>query len=264
MTRRALVYCNPSSATLVGYVIHCAYFWTLTILFGALNLIDWRALVFFAFAGFLAPGLGRWLRVIAIDRIGAPVSSTVVSSTPIFAIASAAALLEERITLQLLTGTLLVILGVLTFQWKASGGKSMRTGIILAVICAACFGTSATVRQLGLNLSASPILAGAIGSSASLLLFSILFKAAGTRISMSKQALKLVLPASILEGLGITSLIYSYMAVGVVLTESLVNMTPLLVIAMSMVFLREFEKVTFRILLGAIVTVTGAGLVILS
>jgi drug/metabolite transporter (DMT)-like permease len=71
------------------------------------------AIGFFIAAGIFAPGIGRTLGYVGIERIGVARSVTVVNSSPIFASIIAVFYLGELWVFQNIAGTCLVILGVI-------------------------------------------------------------------------------------------------------------------------------------------------------
>ena len=74
-----------------------------------------RSLIFVA-AGIFAPGIGRTLSYVGIEKIGVARSVPIVNSSPIFASIFAVIFLAEAWVLQNIIGTLLVISGVVTLS----------------------------------------------------------------------------------------------------------------------------------------------------
>lgn len=260
--RRALAKSTPVLGSIISYTVSTIFFWTLTALLVPGGTLVFDAVLLFAAAGLFAPGAGRWLRLSAIQKIGVPITSSVIGSTPIFVIIGALLALEETLTVPIVVGILLVVAGVSSLGGGWERNKIVRSGISYALVSAIAFAAAAVLRKRGLMIVNSPIFAGAVGATAALLLLLVITLLMRPKLEFTFRDFKLFSVSGLLEALGLTTLFYGYSLGSVVLVEGLVNTTPLISMILSLVFLKEFEKVTRSVIVGGIIIVSGAIIII--
>src|SRR6266496_3022685 len=97
--------------------------WSLVLLLVPSAEYQWRAVPYFVFSGVVGTAAGRLFRVAAIEKVGAPVAASISNLSPLIATGLALALLGERVTLAILSGTLVIVLGtiLLSLSGKAVG-----------------------------------------------------------------------------------------------------------------------------------------------
>ena len=115
------------------------------------------AVAIFVLAGIFAPGIGRTLSYIGIEKIGVARSVPIANSSPIFASIFAVVFLAEAWVLQNVIGTLLVISGVVVLSMaKPAQGEWRRLDVIFPLVGAVAFGASTTLRK-GTRFNSSPV-----------------------------------------------------------------------------------------------------------
>jgi len=222
------------------------------------------AIGYFIAAGLFAPAIGQTLGYLGIERIGIARSTPIVNSAPIFSSLLAVFFLGEVWVLQNITGTGLVIIGVIILSSsKPAKGQWRKLDIIYPILGALAFGISTTLRKTGLTTVQIPILAAAVTvGTAFLVLLAII------QMWRGRQALKLNrqsggwLFAAALVNTGAILSVFSALNVGkVVKVEPLIACSPLLTILWAGICLKEIERLSARVVIGALVTVTGTILV---
>jgi drug/metabolite transporter, DME family len=122
--------------------------------------MDAASLIFVA-AGIFAPGIGRTMSYVGIEKIGVARSVPIANSSPIFASLLAVIFLAEVWLLQNIVGTLLVISGVVALSMaKPAQGRWRKFDVIYPAIGALAFGASSILRKAGLEYVAIPVMAG--------------------------------------------------------------------------------------------------------
>jgi drug/metabolite transporter (DMT)-like permease len=218
----------------------------------------WPAAALFAVVGFIFPAAVTMLMFESNDRLGPVVTSTVLCTAPVFALAAAVLLLGERVPGRAYLATLGVVAGVALCSWKSVRIDPRRLGwsLVLPVVAAAIRGCAQALAKAGLALWPNPFAAGFIGyvmSSVTVL--------AADRLPAGRRG-RPVLPRGfgwfVLTGsLNGTGLLFMYMALTrapVSLVAPIIAAYPLATLLASVVFLRE-EALGRRVIAGALLTV---------
>jgi drug/metabolite transporter, DME family len=264
LVRRGLVNSNALTGSVVSLATSAVALWMLLPFFVPLSALWAPAIGYFIAAGFFAPAIGQTLGYLGIERIGIARSTPIVNSAPIFSSLLAVFLLGEVWVLQNIIGTGLVILGVVILSSsKPAKSEWRKFDVIFPILGALAFGISTTLRKTGLTTVQIPILGAAVTvGTAFLVLLAI------TQMRGGRQALKLNrqsggwLLAAALVNTGAILSVFSALNVGkVVKVEPLIACNPLLTILWAGIFLKEIERLSPQVVIGALVTVTGTILV---
>ena len=265
LVRRGLVGSNALTGSLISLGTTGTIVWLLLPFFTPLSVLWQPAVGFFMAAGFFAPAIGQWLGYIGMERIGVARSSPIVNTSPIFSSSFAVFLLDEVWTVQNRIGTCLVILGVIILSsGKSAGGEWRKIDILYPVLAALAFGISTTLRKTGLTTIHLPILAAAVtvGTAFFVLLGIIQLRGGRKALKFDRQSCAWLFAAALVNT-GATLSFFSALNVGkVVKVEPLVACNPLLTILWAGMFLKQIERLSSRVVAGALVTVTGTLLVV--
>jgi uncharacterized membrane protein len=224
------------------------------------------AILIFIVAGFFAPGIGRTLSYVGIERIGVARSVPIVNSSPIFASVFAVIFLGETWVLQNIVGTLLVIAGVIVLSMgKPPAGEWRKRDIVFPIIGAVAFGASAILRKAGLGFVDIPVVAAAVTAGAAALFSVCLLRVQGGReaIKLTRKSAAWLFSAALTNTAAMLSVFYALSHGKVVIVEPLVSSNPVLTLLFTSIFLRDLEALNLRVLMGALLTVTGTILVVL-
>jgi uncharacterized membrane protein len=266
LIRRGLKESNALTGSLISLTMSAVVLWCALPFFVPLRALGNPALLVFVAAGVFAPGIGRTLSYVGIEKIGVARSVPIANSSPIFASIFAVIFLAESWVLQNVVGTLLVIGGVIVLSMaKPAEGPWRKLDVIYPLIGAVAFGASTTLRKAGLGFVNIPLLAAAI-TAGTAALFSFML----VQIQGGKQALKLnrrsaawLFPAGIFNTAAMLSVFFALSHGKVVIVEPLVSSNPVTTLLLTSIFLRDLECLTRRIIIGAALTVTGTILVVL-
>ena len=266
--RKGLKTSNTMSAVLVSTPIQFVILWiTFIFLSQHSSPFDVKAVLFFVLAGVSATGIGRMLNYIGINRLGVSIIQPLIGSAPLFSIITAAVFLTEQFALFVYLGTALIILGVAILsqrskdQLKINGLKRMY--IIIPLLAALFYGSSSTFRKIGLNILNLPLFGATIGVSASwifLLLF-LIFSGRIKTISLDKPSLRFFSCSGLFVSIGMISMFYAYSEGKVGIVAPLIATNPLFALLFSYVFLKNTEKISYKIVIGAGITLLGVILI---
>jgi uncharacterized membrane protein len=126
-------------------------------------------------------------------------------------------------------------------------------------------GIGAVLVKIGLAITPSPLLGAWIGSSVAVLFFPFLALCfpMGERRRIPRAARRWLIPAGAAAATAIYSLILAIHLGEVSIVTTLYQTSPLMVLVLTVIFLRRLERVTPRVVLGALLTVGGGSMVIL-
>ncbi len=260
LTRWGMRDSNPITGAMVGSLVQVL---ALSVII-AVNRpaeISLMGVAYFAASGLLASALGRLLNYTSIQRLGVSMSSTIIGSSPLFSTFFAAIFLAEEVTLSIFVGTVLIVGGVAVTSLKDGNVRELlSTAILTPILAAAAYGASSVFRKLGVDLIPHAPFGAMIGAATSLASFSIYLVATGQLglFKLTQGSRKFF----VLSGLVVTVAwlsMYSAFALGKVsVVSALIGTNPLFALLLSMIFLRDTERLNMGIVLGCVSIVAGA------
>ncbi|MPZ75928.1 MAG: EamA family transporter [Deltaproteobacteria bacterium] len=265
LLRRGLVYSNALTGSVISLGTSAAIVWLLVLVFIPLSALQTPAIGYFIVGGFFAPAMGQTLGYIGIERIGVARTTPIVNSAPMFSSFLAVFFLGEIWTPQNILGTALVIVGVIILSsGKPAQGRWQKMDVIYPVLAAVAFGISTLLRKTGLMVVQMPMLAAAvtIGTAFLVLLTLVWLRGGRQALEFNRHSGGWLFGAALANTGAILS-VFSALNVGkIVEVEPLIACNPLLTILWTAIFLRQIERLSGRIVLGASVTVIGTILVV--
>lgn len=232
------------------------------------------SLAAFAAAGLVGTMAGRAFHYESIKRIGASRTEPVKSSQPLHASIIAVVVLQEVVSPGHFLAMVCIVAGIalLTYEHGQSNTDVDDAGytVLLIPLAAAFFyGIEPTFAKLGLGAGVSP-LTGLIVKTASATLGFALYLAWTSGLPRRSDVARSELPWLVGAGLANTVFLLGYYSAlelePVSVVVPLVQSSPLLVIGLSVLFVRDdLEEVTWRLAAGAAIVVAGAiGVTLLS
>lgn len=240
--------------------------------FMPIHSISIRSIVFFAAAGISGPCVGRLLLYAGINRVGSAVASSVYSVKPLFAALAAVLLLGEKITAPIGIGTLMIVVGLVIISSTKGNGQTTtslsKKDLIFPLLAGASYGLAQVLRKLGLLVNAEPVLGLLIQNFAAI---SFTLAIANLQKGQKKvRAWSSLRGWAIFGSAGICSAIgqlcvFAALNIGdVVIVVPLTTISPLFVLLMAALFLRDIERITWKIGLGTCCILAAAILLALS
>lgn len=266
LIRRGLIESNAMTGSFISLSMSALVLWCALPFFVPLSALLNPAILIFVAAGIFAPGIGRTLSYVGIERIGVARSVPIVNSSPIFASIFAVIFLAEAWVLQNVIGTLLVIGGIVILSMaKPAQGEWRKIDVIYPLIGAVAFGISTTLRKAGLGYVNIPLLAAAMtaGTAALFSLALLKFQGGKAAFKLTRNSAAWLFPAGAFNTAAMLAVFFALSHGKVVIVEPLVSSNPVLTLTLTAIFLRDIESITLRVILGAALTVTGTILVVL-
>ena len=267
-TKMGLEYSNPNTSAFTYLLFNTVFLWFMTAMLYPLDEIGIEGLGYFILAGICAPGLARIFMDTGVKRLGVTVSSPIVSTNTLFSVLIAIIFLGEEITYFIIAGALMIFVGVNLITWRNRNNNDWhKKDVIFPLTAAFFFALSTNLRKIGLNQMEYPIAGAAITSTVSLIILicSLLvgrqMNSIGITLKLNKVAMKYFSLASVTSS--VAYLLYFLALSGSKITriQPIGGTNPLWAIIFSYIFLRETERITLRIVLGAVMIVLGIALI---
>jgi len=263
--RRGLVNSNALTGSFISLGTSAAIFWLLALALVPLSTLRAPGVGYFIAAGVFAPAIGQTLGYVGMEKIGVARSAPIVNTSPIFSSVFAVFILGEVWTRQNMLGTCLVILGIIVLSSsKPAAGEWRKKDIIYPLLGAVAFGVSTTLRKSGLMTVPLPLLAAAVTVGTAFVVLLLIIRVRGGRqaLKFHRQSDGWMFGAALVNTGAILSFFSALNLGKVVRVEPLVACNPLLTILWAAIFLRQIERLSPRIIFGALVTVAGTVLVV--
>ena len=239
--------------------------------------VSLRAVGLFVAAGIIGEGLGRTSFILAVERIGPSTATPIQTATyPVLALVGGVVLFSEVVTGWRVAGAAFIVAGIwaLVGGEKRSGSAHMagravrrrRWPYLLPVVGGLAFASSDIVRKLGLSETPSPAFGALLGTLTMLVIWTVVVVSVPRIRSIAKPGpgWQWFLLTGVLAGLGVLSVFRALQAGDVSVVGPIIMAQPLVVVLLSAIFLRDLERLTWKIVTGAALTVLGVVLIALS
>ncbi|WP_458186950.1 EamA family transporter [Haladaptatus sp. NG-WS-4] len=262
---------NSLQASLVVVVVDSVLFWTALIALEGTNPFVGLSPVtvgIFLFGGFVGTAVGRLAAFGGVRRVGASINSAGISTRPLFATMLAVAVLDEPLSLATGIGIVVLVAG-LTILALAKGGDIggwERRDLAFPLAAAGAFAVGNVVRRFGLaTTETTPLQAVALNETAA---FVALFGYAIARnrrdvLTAPRETYGLFAASGTLTAVALLSLFAALSLPDgrVAIVDPLTGTAPLFTTVFAYFLLRDVERVTRGIVVGASLVVVGAGII---
>ena len=256
--RQGLRQSNTHTGYWINLVVGVSGLWIAVLLLTPDDIRSFRALPFFILSGLVGTIGGRFSRFIGIDKVGASVGSAINNLNPFIAAGLAVIFLGERVTLPILAATVVIVLGtiLLSLSGRQAGFRPLH--LIYPVTAAFCFGVVGVIRKLGLS-EAGPVFGAAVNMTTAFIVFTAFLLVSGNASLMRcrKESLWYFIAAGVAENTGVCLLIVALSLGQVSVVTPLSGTSPLFVLLLAFLFLRDVEALTPRVLMGTLLIVAG-------
>jgi uncharacterized membrane protein len=258
LIQRGLQRSNFYAGAWINVVVGALAAWTATLILVPWQAYTWRAVPYFVFSGVVGTAGGRLFRVLAIQKVGAPVAAAVNNLAPLVATGLAIVLLGEHVTPPILAGTLVIVGGTILLSLSGRYVGFRPRHLVYPFIAASCFGTVAIVRKLGLS-TAGPLFDAAINVTAALLASTTFVAASGNLGSLrcDRRTLFWFVAGGIAENTGVFLVLLALGFGDVSVVIPLAGTAPLFVLLIAYLFPSEANRLNWRVILGAALIVLG-------
>jgi drug/metabolite transporter, DME family len=258
--RRGLQYSSPSTVTLVSILMQNLLLWSAVFLSGGIHTVPWKGVVLFGFVGISQLGV-RLLAYTGVEKIGASRSAALQSVSPLVSATLAIAVLRETVTPLIVTGTILVVIGIVLISWKPDRQLAgfRRWHLILPLAAACLTGMNHPIRRYVLTLADEPLFFSALMGAVSLAGFLVYFLVSpqSQRLTWNRKALWPFLGTGLFETLSILCIITALSIGQVVVVAPIAASYPVWSLIEARIFLRDVESINWKTVIGILSVVLG-------
>ena len=267
LTKKGLRFSNPATAVVTSLGINMVFLWSASLLFVPLDSLTDSAILIFAVVGLFQPGLTRLLTYRGIETLGVAITDPIRASTPLFSALFAILFLSEAMTAPIFFATIVIIAGITLLSHRGASLQKIRLLYILYPLSASLLaGVSQVLRKFGLAAIPHPFLAAAVTATSSFavsLLIVLISEKRRATFLLNKECLPFYLAAGVAVSLGMVTIYYALDMGKVTVVIPIASTGPLFSLTLSALFLRDVEKVTPKIVIGACLIISGVLLITL-
>lgn len=219
------------------------------------NDFSYTAVLLFMVSGTFSPLATQILLYSSATRLGISRASPLRNTTPLFASLLAIAVLGERWTLSIASGTFFIVLGAILIGMRESGKVHgfRRVYLLLPLGAAMLGGIGSPMRKFALSLIPSvPVATTAVMTGAMMgLLVYLAISGTYKEVVIDRSALLWFGLGGLFSSVGIGGNVAALKMGSVVVVSPLIATVPLWIVMLTAVFLRAYEQVTVKVALGA-------------
>jgi drug/metabolite transporter (DMT)-like permease len=258
--RRGLLYSTPFTATFASLAIHTVVLWSAVFLTGGIPQVALAAVVAIGITAFLQP-IMRHCHYTGIHKIGTSRAVTLRNTFPFMAVTIGILVLGEPITVLGITGTVLVVVGIVFTSWRIDKYlPSFRwTYLLYPITTAMITAVVHPLRRYALLQSHEPLFLTAIVGPISLVAFMSYYALpiANEKLVWDRRAFWPFLLSGLFETMAILLMLLAFSLGPVVVVSPIAATVPVWTVILSAVFLREIERINFASVIGTVCVVTG-------
>ena len=259
--RKAMRNCTPVTATLSVAAVQVSILGVIL----AFNhpKINFTAILYFIISGFLATILARTMNYLSIDRLGVSISSSLTGTNPIFTTIISVLFIGEEASIITISGAILVVLGVVLISGWGSTNELEATNLLIPLAAAFFYGLSSVVRKIGLNILPESVLGAMVGGLTGLILYPILLVIGGrlSEFSLSRKSAPYLLGGGVAVSIAWVFMFLATQQGNVGVVSAIIGSNPLFGMILSILLLKETDKITPRVILGSIFIVVAVALI---
>lgn len=203
----------------------------------------------FVIIGIFVPGVARFFIFKGMERLGAPISACLTNSTPLFAIAFAVFFLGERPTVTNLLGAFSIVAGIVSLSWRGTAKTWHTADLFFPLTAAFLFAGRDNLVRVGVLQIGSPIMGATIASVVSLVTMALFYGVSAEHKPLGALGRRGLGFFAVSGFMNFLSYVFIYTALSmerVSLISPLVNASSLFVLPLSLIFLKDVEKLTAR------------------
>ena len=242
----AVDHMDVRAGTIVNVGTTALLLWLMAPFFLVPELLLTRAAGLFALAGLIVPSLSMTLHTLSVRTIGPGITAGLTSTSPVFAMVIAVAVLGEIVTGYILVGTAIVIGGVgfIALQSRRKGVTWPLWAMLIPLGAALTRGLAHNIIKFGFGEMPSPMTAALITSTVSILVLLIINGASGQKLPRLGRGYFWFGLCGLLNGIGLIGLNTALHLGEVVIVAPLISTTPAFTLLTGWLFFRR-ETVTW-------------------
>lgn len=277
LVRRGLRDASTSAGTFVSLVSGLIFTALLVFVFERRELLDTplRGVLLFGVIGMLNFPIGRFFNYMSMDRLGVGRSTPLLASAPLFAVIIAVLFTGESITPATAGGIALILGGLyVTIVTPRRGAPTpnapeatprarLLAGVGFALGAALAYGSSQVLVRQGVGDLATPLVGSMLALAWGTTGFAILAaRSWAQRGERFRHGALYFAAGGIFSACGVMLMFQALSRGEVVVLSPVLSTNPLFTLVFAALFLRGVERITLRVVLGALLVV--GGVVVLS
>ena len=261
LVRKALRHTTPATATISVAAVQTLILSTL--LFFDPPTFNLEAVGYFIAAGFLAAILGRTLNYMSIEKLGVPVSTSLVGTNPLWAMILGVVFLGEAVTFSTISGSILVVIGVALISGGGKDNTLKLRDMGIPIASAFFYAASSAVRKVGLNILPESVLGAVVGAMTGLIAYPILMRLMGrtNNFKFTRESTPFLIAGGITTSVAWISMFMATQQGTVGVVSAIIGANPLFGLVLSVVLLKDTERITPQVIIGCL-TIVAAVIVI--
>jgi DME family drug/metabolite transporter len=248
-------------AVVVGLAITVPVYLLMAPLLGGISFAHMTlpAVIGFVLGGLFGGGIGRRWMYLAIEKIGASPAAAIKNAAPVITTALAIPFLGERVTLLHWLAIVTIVAGITLITWrKGLGARHMLSvGVLAALGSALSYGIRPLFLKYGLDAANLPLTGALIGAVAALVYAAVLTPNSELWFGLREKSLGLFAASGILQALGFLALTFGLSGEDVSIVYPVTSTAPLFTLLFTALMLRKTERLTWRIVVGAVAITAG-------
>ena len=264
LVRKGTVFSNASTAVFISFAVNVAIM--VPYIFSQYppeKILQTANLLFIA-SGIIQPAMVRVLFYIGIVRLGVSRAGPIRGTSPLFSVAIAFFLFQDRPAFIVYLGGILTVAGTWLVSYRRAGEAKWRPLDLLFPLGAAMLASvSQNIRKVGLNSTSEPIIAATISTATSLvcLLASLALSKKASSMQINRRCLPYYGGAAVFALIGQLCTFIALNGGEISVIAPLSNTTPLFVIGLTALFLRGEEKINRYVVIGVVLLVAGIAVI---
>ena len=261
LVRKALRHTTPATATISVAAVQTLILSTLLVF--DRPTFNLEAVGYFIVAGFLAAIMGRTFNYMSIEKLGVPVSTSLVGTNPLWAMILGVVFLGEAVTLSTISGSILVVIGVaLISGWGKKSNLNLKD-IGTPLASAFFYAASSAVRKMGLNILPESVLGAVVGAMTGLIAYPILIRLMGktNEFKFTRESAPFLIAGGITTSVAWISMFMATQQGTVSVVSAIIGANPLFGLVLSVVLLKDSERITTQMIIGCL-TIVAAVIII--
>lgn len=258
--RVGLRYSNPTTVTLVSILMQNLLLWAAVFLTGGVHGVPLEGILLFTVVGIFQLGV-RLLAYTGVEKIGASRSSALQAVSPLIAATIAVIFLGEHASPLIISGTFLVVAGIVLISWKPEQHfRDFQRWHLLLPICAAVLtGINHPIRRYVLILANEPLFFSALMGAVSLVGFVIYLGLSpnSPRLVWNRRAIAPFLATGLCETFSILCIITAISLGRVVVVAPIAASYPVWSLILARIFLHDVEAINWKVVAGVLSVVAG-------
>ncbi len=261
-TRKGLRHTDPRSGTLISIATATLLYWLVSPWWLERHYWVSPAIALFAAIGLFRPFISSNLSMAGTQYLGATISSTLASTSPLFGVALGVLLLGEYLGVNIALGTVAIVTGVVVLSWRGGISRAWPWWALLLPIGAAGLRSVAQAfAKLGMESLPSPYFVGLVGYSVSFVIaLADHHRRGGTTHRVVNPGCAWLVLTGLSYGLAILSLNSALNCGRLSVVAPIVACAPLFTLLLGVCLFRE-RAVTGRVVLAVLLVVPGVALI---